>query len=934
MSGTAFGTAAGQPRRSAFQVCGSTAGHGSAATCGATARSPPRNLGAASCRATVGTGHTAGSSHAGRTTWAARATRHPTGATGTGAGRPRAGTTAVLSHRATRTGRAGTGHGTRAGTTTVLSDRATRAGAGYAIRSGRADHGTAGSSGAHRLCGPATRDRRHTAGTLAQAATGDGRGTTGAATRNGRGATGHGRTGPGTARAVRTGTAVPAGVLLLRRERSGGRHIGAGRAAAGAGLFGYRHATGDALVLAGPRRAAGTLLATAGTLDHTGGAVRHRAGTTRNGRGAGTLTSGDDRRDDGGGPDRAAVTRADAARAGHVRGAGEATDLRLVRVGGTACGTAPARLAAGPSAGAASAVLAGLCPGTGPTVTGAADEPDRAGVVPGIGETVRADQRVRAGAEVTLRRATPTGSLVTGRRGMAGPVPRVALRGGPPGPGATAVPAGRLLEGARLVGAGPAAPPRPVVGRARNTVGARRGTAGALLVPVRKGPGAMHGILPAGNGTGVMDRIETTLPRTRPPPTRHRTGILNRIETTLPRTRPPPTRHRTGILNRVEAAGDRAGAVCGATRNRARVVHARNRAGAVHRVVRARLRRGVVSAGRRAGPSGRDRVGGAEAVSRRGGRGQRTDARARGPGARRDRAHAGRGRRHPGNLGRVAGERHRRLAGEHLAGRIDVHLTAGVTRLGGHRRAAALRRSGPAGARRCLSRHRAGRAGGSSRWHLSGHARPGPRRHLPRHTRCGPGRSRYGARRRPARGSGRGARSHLTGRRSRGHLTARSGLAGRSSRWHLPRHARGGRRGARRHLAALTPPARSTARRHRAGRGRSSGHLGGRHRTRRHRRGRNGPALRTTAGWNGRGTLPTRRRRRARGAGSLPRPLARLGVHPVARRREALAGAAGKREVVVGHVVRPRRDPAGLAGPALPRQGAGADRVAFLFGHP
>ncbi|WP_344253995.1 hypothetical protein, partial [Actinoplanes campanulatus] len=138
MSGAAFGTTAGQTRRSAFRVCRTAAGHGSATTCGAAARSPPRNLGAASCRAAVRTGHAAGPGHATRTTGAAGATRHSTWTAGTWAG-----TTAVLSTRATRAGRAGTGS---------------------AVWAGRAHHGTAGSSGAHRLCGTATGDRRGAAG--------------------------------------------------------------------------------------------------------------------------------------------------------------------------------------------------------------------------------------------------------------------------------------------------------------------------------------------------------------------------------------------------------------------------------------------------------------------------------------------------------------------------------------------------------------------------------------------------------------------------------------------------------------------------------------------------------------------------------------------------------------------------------------------------
>ncbi|MBW6440301.1 hypothetical protein KZ829_41920 [Actinoplanes hulinensis] len=130
MSGAAFGTTAGQTRRSAFRVCRTAAGHGSATTCGAAARSTPRNLGAASYRAAVRTGH------ATRAAGAAGATRHSTWAAGAGAC-----------------------HGTWAGTAAVLATRATRAGCagtGSAVGAGRAHHGAAGSSGAHRLCGAAT----------------------------------------------------------------------------------------------------------------------------------------------------------------------------------------------------------------------------------------------------------------------------------------------------------------------------------------------------------------------------------------------------------------------------------------------------------------------------------------------------------------------------------------------------------------------------------------------------------------------------------------------------------------------------------------------------------------------------------------------------------------------------------------------------------
>ncbi|MFC4064916.1 hypothetical protein ACFO0C_08235 [Actinoplanes subglobosus] len=146
-----------------------------------------------------------------------------------------------------------------------------------------------------------------------------------------------------------------------------------------AGLFGHGHGAG-ATVLALPR----STLATAGALDHAGGAVGHRAGTSRYDRGAGALTAGDDRWDDRGATHRAAVAGSDAARAGNVRGAGEATGFGLVGVGALIRVAAAALLAPGQALGPAAndVVAAGVASGL--------HEPVRPGVRAGLHEAVRA----------------------------------------------------------------------------------------------------------------------------------------------------------------------------------------------------------------------------------------------------------------------------------------------------------------------------------------------------------------------------------------------------------------------------------------------------------------------------------------------------------------------------------------------------------------
>ncbi|BEL12565.1 hypothetical protein Q0Z83_107560 [Actinoplanes sichuanensis] len=120
---------------------------------------------------------------------------------------------------------------------------------------------------------------------------------------------------------------MPAGVFLGfgRESALGARSVGTSRPAARSGLFGHDDGA-RATVLAGLR-------ATTGTLDHTGGAVGHRTGPAGNNRGAGTLTTGDDRWDDRRAADRPAVAGADATRGGNVRGPGETARLGLVGVG-------------------------------------------------------------------------------------------------------------------------------------------------------------------------------------------------------------------------------------------------------------------------------------------------------------------------------------------------------------------------------------------------------------------------------------------------------------------------------------------------------------------------------------------------------------------------------------------------------------------------
>jgi hypothetical protein len=201
---------------------------------------------------------------------------------------------------------------------------------------------------------------------------------------------------------------VSSGVFLAVRaegSRCPARPVGAATTPARTRLLGHGDAARHATVLAGLRSA----LATAGTLDHPGGTLGHRTGAAGDDRRTRALPSRNDRRHRSGGAHRPAVTGTDTARTGHVRGAGEATGLRLVRVEALmdvslAAGLAPAPALSGPSLGARSPVVVGpsvlTCPPVAPAdhtacaaVTVRLHEPVPAGVRSGLDEPVRAGVR-------------------------------------------------------------------------------------------------------------------------------------------------------------------------------------------------------------------------------------------------------------------------------------------------------------------------------------------------------------------------------------------------------------------------------------------------------------------------------------------------------------------------------------------------------------
>jgi hypothetical protein len=406
---------------------------------------------------------------------------------------------------------------------------------------------------------------------------------------------------------------VSPGVFLAVRaegSRRPARPVGPATTAARTGLLGHSDATRHATVLAGLRSA----LATAGTLDHPGGTLGHRTGAAGDDRRTRALPSRNDRRHRGGGAHRPAVTGTDTARTGHVRGAGEATGLRLVRVEALmdvslAAGLAPAPALSGPSLGARSPVVVGpsvlTCPPVAPAdhiacavVTVRLDEPVPAGVRSGLDEPVCAGvrtgldegMRARTGPHRAVGSSVPSGGR---RRRMAGPVTGIAAGSTVPRLPATAcVPTGRLLAGRPVPSpcppvTAPAGPVLPGTGLSRpagGSVGAA-GTTPALLIAVRDGPGLMHRVV-AG---------------------RDRTGLVHGIA---------PTRNRTRLMNSVIAARDRTGLVHG-------VIAGRNRTGLVHGVIAARARPRLMCAVRAAR---RHRVRRAETSSGRCARRHRANA--------------------------------------------------------------------------------------------------------------------------------------------------------------------------------------------------------------------------------------------------------------------------------------------------------------------
>ncbi|SDT79600.1 hypothetical protein SAMN04489716_8855 [Actinoplanes derwentensis] len=432
------------------------------------------------------------------------------------------------------------------------------------------------------------------------------------------------RSGPGHPGGVRPYPAVPSGVLLaVSREGSGGLHatrtirsprtiptartIRSGRSAAGSGLFRNRDTGAGGAVLAGLWRDSRSALDTpgSGALDDSGGTVGHGSGTTGDCGGTGTLPTRDHRRDNRRCSHRTPVTRADAARAGNVRRAGESADLRLVRVFTSTRVPATARLARRTR-------LSGLPVRSGPSVSGrllvaATDHTVASGLAAGLYERVRTglgaspgEGGVRAGTGGGPRSTVPARALVS-RRVLVGPVAEVALRVRLPGP---PMASGSLL-GYAFFGTRPPLPSPARLFADRTRRRRRRAPiAPALVIPVRDRPRLVDLVIPARYRAGLVNLVIGV---------RDRPGLMDLVIA---------TRNRPRLVHLVEATRNRPGLIdlVVTTRDGARLMYSvigvRDRTGLVHLVEATRDGAGTVRRVR----TTRDRVRGTETVSRGTGR--------------------------------------------------------------------------------------------------------------------------------------------------------------------------------------------------------------------------------------------------------------------------------------------------------------------------